>query len=75
MLTNEIKKGTLYKIILIITILGVSKTESKSKIKDFEIQYFKAKRKSLGIHELDIGIPKNESMWLAATGDLDGDKR
>lgn len=46
-----------------------------SRIKDFEIKYFKAKGKSTGIHELDIGIPKNESMWLAAVGDLDGDRK
>lgn len=46
-----------------------------SRIKDFEIKYFKSTRKKAGIFELDIGIPDSESMWLAATGDLNGNRK
>lgn len=68
------RTSTSLTILTIIIGLALTKEPQISKILDFEKHYFKGAKRGHGIFELDMGIPKNESMWIAATGDLNGNR-
>ena len=45
-----------------------------SKIDEFKTRYFRVIKKDHIFHEIDVGIPANETMHLGAFGDLNGDR-
>ena len=71
--------GTVF-VLLLVALHQISPQEttdgsSLPKIDEFKTRYFQVIKKDHKFHEIDVGIPESEGMYLGAFGDLNGNRK